>query len=303
VGEVVFSFDGDRAGRAAAWRALENAVAELRNGRQVRFLFLPEGHDPDTLVRNEGAAAFEARIGQALPLSDYLVRELQSRTDVGSVDGRAKLVELARPLVRRIPSDVYRELLVAQLAEVVRMPAGRLGELLEGNESAGEHHSGPRSVQARPVRSVPAAVAGRGNLVRQAIGLLVHFPAAAGEVGVPDALEIVDLPGVPLLVELLARLREDPARSTGALLERWRDRPEYGPLAKLAAGECLVPDAAAAADEIRSALTRLVEDHALSRLRALEDKARCEPLSPAEKLELKGLLKARAGLARPPVPR
>jgi DNA primase len=303
VGEVVFSFDGDRAGRAAAWRALENALAELRDGRQVRFLFLPEGHDPDTLVRVEGAAAFEARIGEALPLSDYLVRELQSRADVASVDGRAKLVELARPLLRRISSDVYRELLVAQLAEIVRMPAGRLGELLAGSESAGEPHAGPRPVQARPVRPAQAAVPGRGNLVRQAIGLLVHFPAAAGEVVVPDALDVVDRPGVPLLVELLAQLREDPAPSTGALLERWRDRPEFGPLAKLAAGECLVPDTAAAAAEVRSALTRLVEEHSLGRLRALEDKARSEPLSSAEKLELQGLLKARADSVRPPLPR
>jgi len=137
VGEVVFCFDGDRAGRAAAWRALENAVGELKQGRQVRFLFLPEGHDPDTLVQQEGAAAFEARLANATPLADYLIRELAARSDPSSVDGRAKLVELARPLVRRIPSDVYRELLVQQLAEAVRMPAGRLGELLQAGDAAG----------------------------------------------------------------------------------------------------------------------------------------------------------------------
>jgi hypothetical protein len=96
VGEVVFCFDGDRAGRAAAWRALENAVGEVKQGRQVRFLFLPEAQDPDTMVQAEGADAFESRLASALPLSDYLIRELSSRTDVASVDGRAKLVELAR---------------------------------------------------------------------------------------------------------------------------------------------------------------------------------------------------------------
>ena len=93
----------ERAGRAAAWRALENAVAEVKQGRQVRFLFLPDGHDPDTLVREEGAEAFEARLATALPLSDYLIRELSARSDPSSVDGRARLVELARPLIRRIP--------------------------------------------------------------------------------------------------------------------------------------------------------------------------------------------------------
>ncbi len=132
VGEVVFCFDGDRAGRAAAWRALENAVSEVKQGRQLRFLFLPDGHDPDTLVGEEGAQAFEARIGTAVPLSDYLIGELAGRCDVTSVDGRARLVELARPLIRRIPSEVYRELLTGELASVVGMSAARLTELLGG---------------------------------------------------------------------------------------------------------------------------------------------------------------------------
>ena len=146
VGEVVFCFDGDRAGRAAAWRALENAVAEVKQGRQVRFLFLPEGHDPDTLVREEGKEAFEARLAGSMPLSQYLIRELSSRVETGSVDGRAKLVELARPLVRRIPSDVYRELLINQLAEVVGMSPARLNEMLGGDAADAQTGAGqPRA--------------------------------------------------------------------------------------------------------------------------------------------------------------
>jgi DNA primase len=296
VGEVVFCFDGDRAGRAAAWRALENAVAEVKQGRQVRFLFLPEGHDPDTLVREEGAAAFEARMATALPLSDYLIRELSARTDVTSVDGRARLVELARPLVNRIPSDVYRELLLGQLAEVIRMPAARLAELLATDAAP---TMPVRQESPRAPRLVTPAVAGRGNLVRQAISLLVHFPGAGATIPVSEALEHVERPGIPLLVELLAQMREDPVTTTGALLERWRDRPDFGPLAKLAVGECLVPDEAAAAAEIRSALDRLVAEHALARLQVLEEKARSEPLTAEEKTELQGLLRAKGQSARP----
>ncbi len=284
VGEVVFCFDGDRAGRAAAWRALENAVGEVKQGRQVRFLFLPEGHDPDTLIQEEGAAAFEARLASALPLSDYLIRELSGRTDVSSVDGRARLVELARPLVNRIPSDVYRELLITQLAEVIRMPAGRLAELLANGAPA----TGPARTEPQAARSRVAApaVAGRGNLVRQAISLLVHFPAAAAGIPLSEALGHVDRPGVPLLVELLAQLREDPVGNTGALLERWRSRPEYAPLARLAVGECLVPDEEAAAAEIRSAVDRLVAEHTLVRLEVLQEKAGTGPLTAEEKAEL-----------------
>ncbi len=299
VGEVVFCFDGDRAGRAAAWRALENAVAEVKQGRQVRFLFLPEGHDPDTLVREEGAEAFEARLANALPLSDYLIRELSTRADLASVDGRAKLVELARPLVRRIPSDVYRELLVAQLAEAIRMPPGRLGELLEGDApSASPARAEPAS--PRPIRLGGGAAAGRGNLVRQAIGLLVHFPDAARTVEWSNGLEQVNRPGIPLLVELLAQLREDPPPNTAALLERWRERPDYGPLSKLATGECLVPDAAAAAAEIRSALERLQAEHLMTRLHDLEQKSRDAPLTAEEKQELQALLRTKGQSNRLP---
>ncbi|HEX9208531.1 MAG TPA: DNA primase [Steroidobacteraceae bacterium] len=307
VGEVVFCFDGDRAGRAAAWRALENAVGEIKQGRQVRFLFLPEGHDPDTLVREEGAAAFEARLATAEPLSEYLIRELSSRVETGSVDGRAKLVELARPLVRRIPSDVYRELLVAQLAEVVGMPAARLNELLGGETAEGAGAAGGPGRSHAPVRtgfegprtaigSAGASGTGRGNLVRQAVTLLVHHPAAAQGISAQqiDAVATLQRPGIPLLTELLAQLREDPPASTAAVLERWRDRPEHASLAKLAVAVCLAPDAAGAAAELKSALIRLItEESPARRLDELMAKARDSALDDAEKQELQGLLHAR----------
>jgi DNA primase len=309
VGEVVFCFDGDRAGRAAAWRALENAVGEVKQGRQVRFLFLPDGHDPDTLVREEGREAFEARLAHAEPLSEYLIRELSSRVETTSVDGRAKLVELARPLVRRIPSDVYRELLINQLAEVVGMPAARLSALLGGAAPA-EPGAGPREyapasreVERRPVSAGPQASAGRGNLVRQAVTLLVHHPGAARAIGGQeiDAVGTIDRPGIPLLTELLAQLREDPPASTAGLLERWRDRPEYGSLAKLSVAVCIAPDEAGAAAELKSALSRLItEESPARRLDELLAKARDSALDDAEKQELQALLAARSPSGRRP---
>jgi DNA primase len=299
VGEVVFCFDGDRAGRAAAWRALENAVSEVKQGRQLRFLFLPEGHDPDSLVGEEGAAAFEARIAAALPLSDYLIRDLAARCDVASVDGRAKLVELARPLILRIPSEVYRELLTAQLATVVGMPAARLGELLGvGEATAPGADTARRAPSRRPAVAHP--LAGRGNLVRQAISLLVHHPSAAVTTVDLETLATVDRPGVPLLLALLTQLREEPAASTAVLLERWRDQPDHVPLSRLAAAECLVQDAAAAAAELGSAVARLVaEENPARRLDELLARARDTALSDQEKQELQGLLQARHAPVKP----
>jgi DNA primase len=323
VGEVAFCFDGDRAGRAAAWRALENAMGEIKQGRQVRFLFLPEGHDPDTLVREEGAAAFESRLASASPLSEYLIRELSSRVEIASVDGRARLVELARPLIRRIPSDVYRELLVSQLAEVVRMSAPRLAELLladgpdgaTGEGGMGRRPAGPATSGYAATRDGPAAethagapdrrpapgVAGRGNLVRQAVTLLVHYPAAAAAIGAGqvEAISAIDRPGIPLLTELLAQLREDPPASTAAVLERWRDRPEHVALSRLAAAVCIAPDAAGAAAELNSALNRLiVEESPVRRLDELMARARDSVLTDTEKAELQGLLRAKGQAGR-----
>src|ERR1700759_3818284 len=92
VSEVVFAFDGDRAGRAAAWRALQNALPEARQGREVRFLFLPDGHDPDSLVGEEGQEAFERRLETTLPLSEYLIGELSEQSDLESPAGRTQFV-------------------------------------------------------------------------------------------------------------------------------------------------------------------------------------------------------------------
>ncbi|MFZ8987002.1 MAG: DNA primase, partial [Steroidobacteraceae bacterium] len=170
--ELVFCFDGDRAGRTAAWRALENALPHARDGRQLRFLFLPDGQDPDSLVGEEGREAFEARLAHAVPLSEFLVGQLASQVDLGSVDGRARLAELTRPLLARVPEGVYRALLLERLAEGVRMPASRLQDLL-GTTSPGSTGRG-----ARPRRTESASLAGRKPLLTQAITLVLHHPAA-----------------------------------------------------------------------------------------------------------------------------
>src|SRR5215469_11150203 len=165
---VVFAFDGDRAGRAAAWRALQQALPEAREGREIRFLFLPQGHDPDTLVLAEGGAGFERRLQDAVPLSEYLVQELSQQSDLTSADGRARFAESARPLFVKVPDGVYRELLLERLAQVVGLSAQRLQELWSGvraGAAAAAATAAPVTRAARP----QARSGGRGTLVRQAI--------------------------------------------------------------------------------------------------------------------------------------
>jgi DNA primase len=291
VSEVVFSFDGDRAGRAAAWRALQNALPEAVEGRELRFLFLPEGEDPDTLVGKEGREAFERRLSaEALPLSEYFVRELGERVMTRGADGRAKVAQAARPLLLQVPEGVYRRLLTERLAQAFgfqRTPEG-IAELL--GIRIGESAAGAESRQAGT---------GRGSLVRQAVRLLLHFPQIAADIPEQrlDRIRTLDEPGIDVLSALIDELRITPAQTTAQVLERWRGRPDEPHLARLAAMEAMVKDGAAAGRELDQALGRLHQETLRRRLDQLLEKERNLGLSKEEKLELQYLMQE---LARPP---
>ena len=287
---VVFAFDGDRAGRAAAWRALQQALPEAREGREIRFLFLPEGQDPDTLVGAEGREGFEQRLQGAVPLSEYLVRELSQQSELAHADGRARFAESARPLFARVPEGVYRELLLERLAEVVGLPAQRLQELWSSARqlpTAGA--TPPPPLRRRPARGTGA---GRGSLVRQAIVRLLHYPAIAGEVSLAErsGLEASEEPGIELLRDLLDNLREQPAEIPAQLIQRWSGRPGGEALQKLLEREEVITDAAAAAGELRGALLKLADLAAGRRLEALETKSRSGTLSVSELEEFQRLI-------------
>jgi DNA primase len=294
--ELVFCFDGDRAGRAAAWRALETSLSQVRDGRQIRFLFLPEGHDPDSLVGEEGREAFERRLDRAIPLSEYFLSHLTSQVDISTMDGRARLAELARPLLEKLPAGVYRELLAQEVAKVVQLDPARLLAALarEGSPEKAAQPAAPQPVLRPKVAHVSP---GRGSLVRQAVRILVHHPSVATTVGTaPEALLDIERPGIPLLVELLNDLQENPCPHTAALLERWRGRPDYEPLAKLARDEYPV-DAAGAARELADALNQLFPARAERRVEELVRKKSREGLTDAERAELQGFLTKAAGKA------
>jgi DNA primase len=302
--ELVFCFDGDAAGRKAAWRALENSLALARDGREFKFLFLPDGHDPDTLVADEGREAFEARLKTALPLSNYLIRELTAQVDLTNVDGRAKLKALAQPLFSRMPEGVYRELLADALAQEIRMPAAKLKELLAVGAAQSGRPGPGQSAAREPARPEPAhpgrgrMSVGRGNMLTQAIVLVLHHPTAAA--GLKDVASLIEVerPGMAVLRELLEQAQQSVAPTTGVLLERWRGRAEYARLAELAMAQPLVGDAKSAAQELAMAVEKLREEFGPGRrVDELLRKAQELGLNYEEKTELSQLLQARG---RPP---
>jgi DNA primase len=276
-GDIVFCFDGDDAGRRAAWRALENALPAMRQGRQVRFLFLPEGEDPDSVVRAQGRQAFEALLSQASPLSDYLIERISQGIDMQAMDGRARFVEQAVPLLQRLPPDVYRHMLIERIAGLARLSADYLEQVVDGREqiSRSRQKSAPE----------PAGMDGSGvrrTPVRLAVALLLHRPALALEVDEIDSLRgLNDLPGLPLLVELLELVRQEPHIVTSAVLERFQDSAHEAVLWKLATWDHLVPEAGLS-DEFSDAMRQVRKSLAERRLKHLNERLQAGEITPEE---------------------
>lgn len=143
VDEVIFCFDGDQAGRKAADRALENTLTQMRDGRQVRFLFLPDGEDPDSLVRAQGQKHFQQLIDTALPLSEFLFQSVSSNIDLQTMDGRARLSTLSLPLIHKLPDGVFKSLMLQALADRAGISQQALEQLIAKEQAAQQHSKHP----------------------------------------------------------------------------------------------------------------------------------------------------------------
>ncbi|HSN42307.1 MAG TPA: DNA primase [Burkholderiales bacterium] len=197
--EIVFCFDGDDAGRRAAWRALENSLGQLVDGKQVRFLFLPQGEDPDTYVRGQGKAAFEALLSRAVPLSQFLLDELASRVDRSTAEGRAKLLQEAKPLVKQVTAPLLSLLLRKQLADLTGLTQQELDSQYQ--------------IKLQPAAAAPRRVpVAQRPIVRTVIELLTFEPSLArlavrGELAHGfglDGIEQSELKALDQLLEVLA---------------------------------------------------------------------------------------------------
>jgi DNA primase len=282
---IDFCFDGDRAGKQAAWRALETALPHIRDGRQVRFVFLPDGQDPDSYVNAHGADAFIRALDDGLALSDYLIAELAQQVDLDTVDGRARLAELARPLVARIPQGVYRELLIESLAQTVGLTSSKLEKMLGRTQEA--LHDQP--ARRRPRRGLSASgSAGKPSVVRRAITLLLNHPEAGASLDV-EKIAGVSRPGIDLLRDLIETTQQEPNITTAGLLERWRHDDQGRHLGKLAAVEVPGDEEFDPAAELADCLEQLALAGRRERIDFLIEKQRVKPLDESEMAELRQL--------------
>jgi DNA primase len=269
--DVYFCFDGDRAGRGAAWKALESVLPRMRDGRQAFFLFLPDGEDPDSLVRAQGADGFDRQLKDALPLSEFFFGEMSKDVNLGTLDGKARLAERTRPMLEKIPDGAFRDLMFARLTELTGVGALR---------------AVPEPAPAEP-RRAPHSPHKR-SLVRTAIALLLQQPALALTAEPPWPFAELRQPGIPLLMELLALCRERADITPGALLEHFSEREEAASLHKLLMHDMLVP-AEQFAQEFSGAIAAL--SHQALQQRKEELMARLDTLTAVEKDELRELLR------------
>lgn len=263
VSEVVYCFDGDNAGRTAAWRGLQTALPILEDGRQVRFLFLPDGEDPDTLVRKIGKDRFNTLIDHATPLADFFFDHLREGLDAHSIEGKAKLSSLAIPLLRLLPNGIYRQLMLDRLASLAGVESRSIEAMVNKSAPAPqpaadsappdydypmppESDFSPRS--AGPKQSAPA----RQPAARQkqeprspglkAIELLLYKPEVAH--GLDKDLEPLRENGdqyTDLLLELIELTASSPTTNTYTMLGHCYGTPLGNQLTLLMKNEKITP--------------------------------------------------------------
>jgi DNA primase len=247
---ILFCFDGDRAGRAAAWRALETALPYGGGTLELKFLLLPEGDDPDSFVRTKGPDAFRALADKAAPLSDFLVSELSQRVDFGSVDGRSRFQAIAKPLLKRLPDGTYRAAVMDAFAATLRLAPDVLDSLMSDDQE-------PARAPSR------AAHAGgkRKTVVQKVINLALHYPGAAARLADSQRLAALSQPGADLLRRVFAVAIEIGEANTARVLETLRDDPDFQYLERIVAEPPLAIETQEDAEkELAASLEHLADD-------------------------------------------
>ena len=283
VPEIIFCFDGDRAGKEAAWRALENALPVLRDEKEIRFLFLPEGEDPDTLVRRIGQEAFEAGYAEASSLSSYFIEGLSSRFNISSNEGKARFLTEAGGLLKQVPESLLKDQLIANLS---RLTGVEKRSILRGQGAE------PEAVRSQPQRSNPGSRRQvQRTPIKYAITLILSQPSLVGLVENPEQIALSGLPGADLLATLIESIEESPHINAVSLLERWRHTDLEAPLLQLMKLQPGSDDDEVLKQEFQDCLRYIRTQANQRRLENLLHKARNDGLSEQEKNDVNFLLR------------
>ena len=271
--ELVFCFDGDKAGREAAWRVMESVFSSLKDGRQIRIMLLPEHHDPDSLVREEGADGFTARVQASETLSEFFFGHVSKELNLSKMEGRAQLVTKAKPYLEKLPESVFKEMMFAQLKEL----SGWAGLDVLGNTAT------LSTKQRTRIGGKRFPGSGRLSSARTAVALLVQNPRLA------ELLELqeinwreLEFSGSPLFKNILQMIADKNPASAAVLVECYRDTAEEKSIKALALLELPVPDEGIES-EFFDALDRLITQDREAVLARLLEKEKSQGLDAQEK--------------------
>ena len=283
--DIICCYDGDRAGREAAWRAMENALPFLKDGVTMRFLFLPDGEDPDTMIQKVGKTAFEAELEKAQPLSKFLFDRLLQQHSIGSTEGKAALKAEAQPLIDAILGDNQRDMLNTELSRLC-------GE----QDRYQRERDIQRANQRPPQKQTNSYSAPKASIspVRAMLRLLLDEPSLAARLPHVDFSVLIEsaIPGMGLLIDVHQYCSKNPNAHTGSVLEHYRNRPESAHLSKLLQQEFLI-EASAVESVFKDSFKTLINWHFEQRMEILMTKSRVQGLSAAEKQELNLLMQAK----------
>jgi len=284
---ICFCFDGDQAGVDAAWRALENALPYIREGRQIKFVFLPNGEDPDSYIRNNSAADFEKQLKAGADLSDFLIDKIAQNIDIKSIDGKARLAEKAKPLISQIPKGIFKELIIEKLSEFIGLSPKKLKILITQN--AKKNSTKFRNNKVTYNKTAQKKNKESPSIIKKAITLVLNYPEIVKNI---DDFSTNDQnkPGTEILKKLIDTIKEEPKINTAGLIERWRDDKEGKYLGQLAITELPENTEFDALTELKNCFLLLEKIYYKERINILIDKQSKNELSAKEKNELGKLI-------------
>ena len=260
--DVVCCFDGDAAGRQAAWKAVRAAFPALSEGRQLRFVLLPDGEDPDSIVARQGRERFDQGVREAVPVAEYYFGELERGLNMERIGDRARLCDLALPDIATLPDGMFRRMMVQRLAQTAEVDAAQLETRLG---QAGQ----PRAAARRTAAERPEGAA-MSQLMRKLLHMLVRQPACTRELDEHVRPAVMAAAQGTLLHRLLEYLAREPDSDTAMVLARFLGDPGYEELATLATEALAVPDNGVAT-EFRDGVTRLLQEQQRAQRRAMAE--------------------------------
>ena len=278
--ELVFCFDGDNAGRLAAWRAMETILPLIRDGRQAFFMFMPQGEDPDTFVRGQGKESFEDAT-QYQALSDYLFDTLKQNTDLTTTQGQARLMDEAVPYIGKMPQGALRKLMIRDLASLAGSDTDYVESLLSAQKSSGNQTIRPLIHKQKPVNE---------NLIGKIISMLLYQPNLALRMEDQGFLDDVPVAGVDFLQELLALIGTNRGISCAGILENWRGSRYESRLKELATSNNDIFSVSTNLEtEFEDAMSKLKTRKTRQKLKQLTDIKRVSDLSEEDKETIRNL--------------